>query len=128
MNTPHFKPPSWNTFYFERTTDPLLKAKFVNTCDAMIYGRRQGETFGLSIGEFSSKNKPILAPRDALDKMHQRILGENAIWYENEEDCYHKLKHFERDLLRDWNMYREFSPENVMNIFHRHISHNTKLS
>ena len=117
MNTPHFIPPSRNVFYFRRTVDSYIKAKFVNTCDAMIYGRRRGETFGLAIGEFSSKNKPILAPRDALDKMHQMILGEDAIWYTDEEDCYQKMKNFKRDLTKDWNMYEKYCPQNVMTIF-----------
>ena len=117
MNTPHFIPHSRNVFHFARTVDSYQKAKFINTCDAMIYGRRQGESFGLAIGEFSSKNKPILAPKEAPDKMHQRILGEHAMWYENEEDCYITLKNYERDLSKNWNMYEQYSPENVMNTF-----------
>lgn len=36
------------------------KTTFINTCDAMLWARHDGETFGLAIGEFSSKNKPVI--------------------------------------------------------------------
>ena len=32
----------------------IIKDHFLNTCDAMIYGRSLGESFGLSCGEFFS--------------------------------------------------------------------------
>jgi hypothetical protein len=117
MNTYHFIPPSKNIIYMSRTTDQYIKTKFINTCDAMIYGRCQGETFGLAIGEFSLRNKPIIAPLHAPDKMHQMILGDKGIWYANEEECYEKMKSFRKDLCKDWNMYKKYSPVNVMQTF-----------
>ncbi len=119
MNTKqNVAPPSKNVLYFERTVDLHTKTKFINTCDAMIYGRRQGESFGLAIAEFSSRNKPIIAPLEMTDRMHQMILGDNAIWYDHEEDLYDKMKDFKKDNHnKDWNMYRQYSPENVMKIF-----------
>lgn len=109
MNTYHFIPPSKNVIYMSRTTDPYLKAKFINTCDAMIYGRVQGETFGLAIGEFSCRNKPIIAPLHAPDKMHQMILGgDTGIWYANEEECYEKMKSFRKDSCKDWRIVKTF--------------------
>lgn len=119
MNTKPFTEVCENILYMDRTTDFYLKTKFINTCDAMIYGRKMGESFGLAIGEFSSKNKPIIAPTYADDTMHQMILQKNAIWFEDEEDCCEKLRSFEVDVSRDWNMYREYSPENVMMQFSR---------
>ena len=35
----------------------IFKKKFINTCDAMIYGRSLGESFGLSCGEFAIQIK-----------------------------------------------------------------------
>lgn len=117
MNTPEFIPPCSNVIFLEKTTDMMRKATFVNTCDAMIYARAQGETFGLAIGEFSCKNKPIFAPKDAPDQMHHRILRDNAVWFENEQDCYEKMRDFRRDDSKDWNMYKDYAPERVMEIF-----------
>ena len=41
--------------YLDRNLDLQYKVKFINTCDAMIHARQMGETFGLSIAEFSLK-------------------------------------------------------------------------
>lgn len=118
MNTRQHVPPSHNVIYFDRTVDGMRKRQFINTCDAMMYGRNQGETFGIAIGEFSSCNKPILAPSHAKDKMHHMILKENAIWYGDEEELYGELLSFQKQAEdKDWNMYRSYSPENVMKIF-----------
>ena len=45
--------------FLKGTADEKRKKLFINTCDAMIYGRSLGESFGLSIAEFSILNKPI---------------------------------------------------------------------
>jgi len=128
MNTPQFCPPQKNVIYLDRTTDMIFKTKFINTCDAMIHGGCEGETFGLAIGEFSIRNKPIFAAKntsngDHMYRMHQIILKDNAYWFENEEDLYQKMISFDpkEAQLKDWNMYREYSPENVMNFFNQII-------
>jgi len=46
--------------YLDINLDLDYKVKFINTCDVMIHARQMGETFGLSIAEFSIKNKPII--------------------------------------------------------------------
>ena len=35
------------------------KSNFIASCDAMLHGRKGGETFGLAVAEFSSSNKPV---------------------------------------------------------------------
>lgn len=105
-----------NIIYLESTTCNIKKAKFINTCDAMIYGRSYGETFGLSIGEFSIKNKPIFAPINTIDKMHLLILKENAYWFTDQNDLYNKINNFKKNTHK-WNMYEQFLPYPVMNIF-----------
>lgn len=126
MNTPEFcHSPNNNIIYVDRSSDVIFKTKFINTCDAMIYGRNDGETFGLSIGEFSIRNKPIFAPKHTNGaKMHQMILKDNAYWFENEDDLYQQMVSFDPNeaKVKDWNMYKFVSPENVMQIFNNIIT------
>lgn len=123
MNTRPFMepPPHRNVIFLEKSTDPVYKTKFINTCDAMLYARSRGETFGLAIAEFSIRNKPVFAPLHAPEQMHRLILKENAYWYTSETDLYWKVMTFKRELAKsqDWNMYKEYSPENVMQIFQK---------
>lgn len=103
--------------------DPTYKSKFINTCDAMLHARSDGETFGLAVGEFSSFNKPILtydAPYWWYMRSHIHILGEKAILYKNEEEVTAYLLQIDKDYVRDveWDCYStRFSPENVIKKF-----------
>lgn len=119
MNTEPFLSPRRNVLFVERSTDPTAKSIFVNTCDAMLYARARGETFGLAIGEFSSKNKPVFAPKDAPERMHHLILGDRAFWYANADDLCRQLLAFDRASAKreDWNAYRDYAPDKVMRIF-----------
>jgi hypothetical protein len=60
-------------------TDIEFNIKFINSRDAMIHTRKEGETFGLSISDFSFLNKPIIE----IDNSHIRILGDELILYNN---------------------------------------------
>lgn len=119
MNTAPFTDPSSHVIFLDKSTDPRYKARFINTCDAMLYARTRGETFGLSIAEFSIRNKPIFAPRDAPEQNHRLVLQENAYWYTDTDTlCQQILAFRPQDARnRDWNMYRAFSPERVMASF-----------
>jgi hypothetical protein len=119
MNTRPFMPSRSNVLFLERSADLAHKAKFINTCDAMVYGRARGETFGLAIGEFSIRNKPVFAPLEAPDRMHQMVLQDKAYWYFTEDDLYRQLMSFcvEEARTKEWDMYKEFSPEAVMKVF-----------
>ena len=108
------------------TTDMTRKAKFINTCDAMLHARDQGETFGLAVGEFSSCNKPVIVnghnrgtfghQGDACGwcDNHLRILGDKAIKYNSAQELYYILKDFKPQPEMDWNAYREYTPEKIM--------------
>ena len=65
MHTPPFaRPPrAKNIIHIDRTSDPARKAAFIRTCDAMLHGRSNGETFGLAVAEFSAANRPVLTSR-----------------------------------------------------------------
>ena len=104
--------------YLEGTTDLFYKVKFINTCDAMIHSSFLGETFGLSIAEFSIKNKPIITcPTGSLE--HVNILGDKAILYRSKDellDIFINIKQI-IDSRTDWNAYEYFSPKNIMELF-----------
>jgi hypothetical protein len=111
--------------YLDKNIDLNYKVKFINTCDAMIHAREIGETFGLSIAEFSLKNKPIITcPCGDLE--HIKILGDKAIQYNSEEellDIFINIKNI-INLKDDWNAYKMYSPEYVMNLFKKLIFDN----
>ena len=72
-----------NIRFLPATADPFAKRKFLNSCDAMLHGRRRGETFGLSCLEFAVLGKPVLTFKDSPEKAHLENLGESALHYRN---------------------------------------------
>eukprot|EP00966_Prymnesium_polylepis_P174272 4032139-Prymnesium_polylepis.1 len=54
--------------------------RFIRTCDAMLHARRDGESFGMAVAEFSVMNKPVFtyafAPKGGREHLH--ILGDKA--------------------------------------------------
>lgn len=104
--------------YIDKNIDVEFKTKFINTCDAMIHSRKIGETFGLSIAEFSIKNKPVITcPCGDLE--HIKILGEKAILYENKEQLINIFCNMKSIInsRSDWNAYKLYSPKYVMTLF-----------
>jgi len=57
-----------------------MKHAFIQTCDYMLHGRSEGETFGISCGEFCSAGKPVIAWGGTPQRAHleQFVLGENS--------------------------------------------------
>jgi hypothetical protein len=94
------------------------KVRFINTTDAMIWARHEGETFGISIGEFSSKNKPIITMITG-DTSHVSLLGNKAILYNNNKNLCNVLLNFNPEIekKKNWNAYQDYTPEKVMAIF-----------
>lgn len=127
MNTAEFYSHQ-NIIHLDRNIDLLYKTKFINTCDAMIHARSEGETFGLSIAEFSIKNKPIITcPCGDLE--HILLLRDKAILYNNTEELINIFSNIQHVITRhsDWNCYREYTPEKVMNRFNKIISNDCLL-
>jgi len=103
--------------FIAATPDMNFKVKFINTCDAHLHARHIGESFGLTCGEFSVKNKPIITWNGSFERNHIDILGDKALLYNNYDDLMHLLLTFDKDKFDDWNCYREYLPEPVMDRF-----------
>lgn len=108
-----------NVIFIEGTTDLDEKVAFINTCDFMIHARERGETFGLTIAEFSTLGKPIITYRDSPERNHINVLGDRGIYYSNYNELYNLLSNISKQDIegKDWNCYKEFTPEKVMNRF-----------
>lgn len=127
LHTRPFCDPLPNIIHIEKTIDLYEKTEFINTCDAMIWGRSGGETFGLSIGEFSSRNKPVFCA-DMGARSHITILGDKAILYDK-TNLHDKMIEFSNKVnerkhnnmvdTTDWNAFRAYTPEKVMSRFNQ---------
>lgn len=99
------------------------KAEYINTCDAMVHGRSDGETFGLAVGEFSAMNKPVLtfdSPNWWYMRAHIHMLDDRAILYKNADELAQYLLQIDKSYVAgiDWDRYSiKFSPENVIKKF-----------
>lgn len=103
--------------------DPILdlkeKYQYISATDAMIHARHHGETFGLAIAEFCALNKPIVTWKHGIGKGYIDILKNDAIYYEDENDLFDIFMNFKPDTNTNYNSYRWFTPENVMNQFQK---------
>ena len=112
--------PQWDIHaqihYLPATTDKERKELFINTCDAMIVPETMGHTFGMSIAEFSIRCKPIICYNGTVwNKTHLDILGDDGIYFENEQQLYTLLKEFVKTTRP--NAYQTYTPSHVMSRF-----------
>jgi hypothetical protein len=107
-----------NVIYLDGSEDMEHKIKFINTCDAMLHARQVGETFGLSVAEFSIRNKPVITKINGnRDNAHIEMLGSKGIYYGDQKELFKILNNFKPDDSKDWNAYRDYCPEKIMNVF-----------
>lgn len=127
-----FKRSNKQIIHLPPSIDLDFKVRFINTCDAMLHARLEGETFGLAIAEFSIRNKPIITwkPSQSIhdgivyDTAHLDILGKKAQTFEDKQELYHILSTIDRDDLRgkNWDAYSQaYNPEVVMRLFQQHF-------
>jgi hypothetical protein len=115
LNTESFGAPLPNLKFLEGTADPLYKVKFINTCNAMLHGRRSGETFGLAVGEFSVCNKPVLTWSGSVERSHIELLGAKGFYYSEKSELLSMLHEPPFEANGFWDCYSDhFSPERVM--------------
>jgi 7-cyano-7-deazaguanine synthase in queuosine biosynthesis len=120
LNTNKFSDNSYkNIIYLDGTDDLEYKTEFINTCDAMIHARKKGESFGLAIAEFSIKNKPIITCKTGIDLAHLELLNGKGYFYDNEIELFNILINFKINNNIDWNCYKDFTPEKVMEKFEK---------
>jgi hypothetical protein len=109
-----------NIIHLPAIIDFNKKVEFINTCDAKLWARKEGETFGLAIGEFSTLNKPVIATKIGVHgQAFINILKDKAIWYTDEKDLREILLNFNPEIesKKDWNAHKDYTPEKVMEIF-----------
>jgi len=106
-----------NVKFINEIHNPQKKSNYINTCDAMIHARTRGESFGLSIAEFLSLNKPVIAWNGGHDKNHLEMLKNSNTLYNNEDDLLYILNNI-KDINEEWSeRVSEYTPETVMKKF-----------
>lgn len=119
MNINSFMEENQNVIHLPGTWILEEKSAFINACDAMIHARRNGETFGLSCGEFAMENKPIITFFGSGERNHIDILGDRGIYYNNYEELYEILNNFKSYIKYDdyYKPYLNYTPEIIMEKF-----------
>lgn len=112
--------------YFDPIINLHYKVQFINTCDAFLHARDYGETFGLSVLEFASKNKQIIT-YDNYDLQNNHPLGgrnhflylrENCFKYKNQNDLDAIFLNITKNSPFDTRyLNQEFSPQSVIKKF-----------
>ena len=107
-----------NVRFINEFHSPLKKAKFINTCDAMLHARDRGESFGLSIAEFLSLNKPVLAWNGGHDLNHLDMLKGSGLLYNDEHELNVMIRNISAWEQEVWSMrVDQYKPISVMNKF-----------
>jgi len=103
------------------TADQREVSAFIKACDCMIHARTRGETFGLSIAEFSFYNKPIITCGLAAERNHLDLLNGQALVYNNEDDLIKILTKLPAMLRKTkiGGAYNEYTPDKVMKVFEK---------
>jgi len=66
----------------------LRKRAYLESCDAMIHGRKRGETFGLSCMEFAVAGKKVLTFSGSPETAHLELLGKAAFEYSDADTLF----------------------------------------
>jgi hypothetical protein len=77
------------------TDNQQIKVAFITSCNAMLHGRTQGETFGLACAEFAAAGKPVFAWRQAPERHHLEHFCPKELQYATAHELTRKLLEFE---------------------------------
>ena len=116
MNTPKFVDHP-RVIFLPANADMEYKTKFIQTADALLHCRLEGESFGLTCAEYSIKNKPVITWWGSSERNHIEILGEKGVYYKTPQDLADILCLLKPMPDRDWNAYKDYAPEKVMQVF-----------
>lgn len=108
-----------HVIFLDEISDDYNKRKFINTSDAFLHARLEGESFGMACGEFSLCNKPVITYINSKERNHIHVLKEKGIYYSNQEDLFKILMNFNVYDNKDRNAYSIFSPDNVIKKFQK---------
>lgn len=117
MNTKYLGFYHPRVLYLEGTTDLEVKRAFMNTIDAMLHGRQEGESFGLSVCEALFCNKPVITNLECRDRHHIQLMGSRGFYYTSENELATILALFEPTPYPYYKLVEQFSHETVMSKF-----------
>jgi len=106
-----------NVHYLPATVDPVAKAKFLDTCDAMLHARWHGETFGLAVAEFAVLGKPVITFAESRERAHLEMLGSAALLYRNRNELRGILEDFQPHRVAGTEYDQHADPSLVMRVF-----------
>jgi hypothetical protein len=122
MNTEPFVGGLSNIKYIEGSRNMNVKRQFINTCDAMIHARIDGETFGCACGEFALAGKYVITCESG-DTAHIDNLGKQAIVYKTMNDLRNILLSFKNMNKKEVHEhhYWKYKAEHVMPLLQKYI-------
>jgi len=109
--------------FLKGSFDEVYKKKFINTCDAMIYGRSLGESFGLACAEFSNQGKKLITYKFNRHRSHIHKLPKNNYEeYSSRKSLFNILtnnKKNKSNKIFTNNKYLSYTPKKVMKTFNK---------
>ena len=109
--------------------DDNYKKKFINSCDAMIYARSLGESFGLSCGEFALENKKIISYKFNRHRSHcYNISSKYFKEYSSYKSLIKIILNFKKNNLNYKNKYKSYSHKKVIKVFQNKFFQNKNLN
>ena len=120
VNIPNFDKGNPKVFFLNKIVEKEDKYRFINTCDCCLEAQSLGQSFGLSLADFSVHNKPIITYGGVvLNDNYKKILGNTAMYYTTELELLHLIENFKKEdyIGNELNCYKDYSPENVMKQF-----------
>jgi hypothetical protein len=121
LNTAPFRIDLPNLIFLPASTCSSYKTKFINTCDAMIHARLDGETFGLACAEFSIRSKPVITWLGG-SLAHIAMLKDKGFYYKNKKELKAIFSYIAKNIevirQANWDAYStQYNPTAVMEKF-----------
>ena len=108
--------------FLKGTTNEKIKKKFINTCDAMIYARSLGESFGLACAEFAINNKLIISYRFNRHRSHKYNSSKELFLEYSSFNSLTKILlnlKIKKKKKKFFNKYKTYKPKKVMLLFQK---------
>lgn len=116
MNTKPFHNEHPNIIHVSGSRDIQYKTRFINTCDAMLHARMDGETFGMACGEFAVLKKPIITSPYGY-KAHFDYLNNQLLLYKDPISLWNIFNNFYKGITISNTKYEKCLPEHIIPYF-----------